>query len=109
MGVISEKIENMNDKTKDLVEMYGHMVLSFRKCQALKEAGKPFKDEENRLHRLENKVDPMWSALTNTEQMIAVKALTKNGYMSEEVANVLTMFGGRIDNSAPPEPCYRIP
>ena len=104
MGMFDETEDiAVSDAVSTQIELYKHMTLSMRKLQVAKT-----KDEEFRFQKLTMKVDNGWLNLSREDQIQCVKELVKADLMTQQMADMLLMFDGKIDNSKPQEPCYRI-
>lgn len=106
MGFLSNSSQKqVPEKVQDLIDLYCEMVRTRRKIDS---GSGDMTHERLRHDKLVCKVDPMWSTLSNPEQLLAVRALIKDGYMVQGMDVILTSFEGRIDMMPPPEPCIKI-
>ncbi len=110
MGILSSANIDLTDEVKEMVEIYSHLITSQRKIEALRAQDKKQQasDEMVRFHRLEAKVNGMWTKISQKNQIICVKRLVEAKMMSQDLADCLTMFDGTINMAPPPEPCVRI-
>ena len=104
MSIIDEAgtEESKTANTKEMITLYKAMIDEMRKVQ------KNPKLDKMRYRKLEMKVDSLWLQMTNPEQIQTVACLVKDDYMDERVAEMLVIFGGRIDMRKPAEPCLKI-
>lgn len=105
MGILSSNPKNIPEKVQDLISLYAEMVKTRRKIETAKG---DMSHERLRHDKLEFKINPIWSELSNTDQMIAVSQLVKDGFMNEDCAKILIILAARIDMMPPPEPCFKI-
>ncbi len=96
MDILSRAGAGLTDDIREVVEMYGHMIVSMHKVQALREQGLPSRDEENRFHRLEVRANAMFGALSEAQQRLIVDTLVVQDLMPAQAADMIKTFEARI-------------
>ncbi len=108
MGIVSEAEVNITEEMKDMVTLYKSMTDAMRANKKLMDLGQGSKIDKTRYNKLIMKVDALWLKLKHSEQLIICEQLVKDGYMDQRAMDMLTIFGGTIDQSNPPVPCIRL-
>ena len=109
MGLMATAaMKQRTPQVDDFLVIYKALVDALRVNNKLAEAGRMKEVDTMRFHRLEAKVNAFWEKMTRDEQIVACAALIKDDYMDSRVAEIITMWNGKITASEPPEPCMRI-